>query len=150
MIVDKILGNISSVELGRRKADRILLEWYEKDKKLLRKETESGQEIGLRVEHQLQDGDIVYMDDDRVIYIDILPSELIMVKVNTMQMMGRLCFELGNRHLSPSIGSGAVKVLYDDPTFEYLKKSGFEPEKITEKFSDYTVCHGHQHSHEKW
>ena len=64
-----------------------------------------------------------------------------------MQEMGRLCFELGNRHLSLSIGEKEVSVPYDEPTFLYLAKLGFKPEKKKEKFTHFTVCHAHGHSH---
>lgn len=149
MVVDKIIGNINSVEVGSRKADRVLIDWHEKDKKLLRKVTESGEEVGIRIESHLHDGDILAIDSDRVVYIDILPTELISVKTDTMQMMGKLCYELGNRHLSLSIGVNTVRTPYDEPTFSYLEKLGFQPEKITEKFTNYTVCHAHKHSHEE-
>lgn len=148
MVADKIIGNINSVETGGRKADRVFIEWYEKDKKLLHKETESGEEIGIRVEGHMHDGDILYIDMDRVVYIDILPIQLISIKTDTMQDMGRLCFELGNRHLSLAIGINTVKVPYDEPTFEYLKKLGFKEKLVSEKFVNYTVCHAHQHSHD--
>ena len=44
--------------------------------------------------------------------------------------MGRLCFELGNRHLSLKIDDDCVCVPYDHPTFEYLLKLGFNAEKL--------------------
>ena len=79
--------------------------------------------------------------------VDILPCELAAIDVETMQEMGRLCFELGNRHLSLSIKEHQVLVPFDEPTFLYLEKLGFHPQKRMEKFSDYTICHAHGHSH---
>jgi urease accessory protein len=65
-----------------------------------------------------------------------------------MQEMGRLCFELGNRHLQLSIGDTWVSTPYDNPTFEYLHKLGFHGERITEKFTPEVVVRGHHHHHE--
>ena len=84
---------------------------------------------------------------EEFIHVDVLPAELTVVPVATMQEMGRLCFELGNRHLSLSIGEKEVSVPYDEPTFLYLAKLGFKPEKKKEKFTHFTVCHAHGHSH---
>ena len=114
----------------------------------MKKSTESREEVGIRVENHLHEGDILYADDNRVVAVDILPCELTVIPVNTMQEMGRLCFELGNRHLSLSIEEHQVMVPYDEPTFQYLEKLGFHPEKREEKFQHFTVCHAHAHTHQ--
>ena len=147
MIVEKILGNRSDYPVNGRTIDQVGLEWYELEKKLMRKKTESGEEIGIRVSEHMKDGDILYADDTRLIVVDVLPADLTVVPVATMQEMGRLCFELGNRHLSLSIGEKEVSVPYDEPTFLYLAKLGFKPEKKKEKFTHFTVCHAHGNSH---
>lgn len=148
MIIDTILGNRKDYQIGDRAIDTVGIEWYESEKKLLRKTTKGGEEIGIRIQTPIEDGDILYEDENRVIVVEILPSELTVIPVSTMQQMGRLCFELGNRHLSLSIGEHEVSVPYDEPTFEYLKKLGFTPEKRNAKFTHFTVCHAHGHSHE--
>lgn len=148
MVVEKILGNLKDYNIGIRKLDKVWLEWYELEKKLLKKTTESGDEVGIRVENHLHEGDVLYADDNRVVAVDILPSELVVVKVATMQEMGRLCFELGNRHLSLAIEEHQVTIPYDEPTFLYLEKLGFHPKKKEDKFQHFTVCHAHAHSHE--
>lgn len=147
MIAENILGNISDYPVNDRRIEKVGLEWYELEKKLMRKRTDSGEEIGIRMSGHMKDGDILYADEQRVIVIDVLPAELTVIPVSTMQEMGRLCFELGNRHLSLSIGENEVSVPYDEPTFLYLAKLGFKPEKKKEKFTHFTVCHAHGHSH---
>ncbi len=148
MIIEKILGNRKTYAIGNRKIDTVGIEWYESEKKLLRKTITEGEEIGIRISPPIQDGDVLYADDSRVIVAEILPSELTVVHVYTMREMGRLCFELGNRHLSLSIGENEVSVPYDEPTFAYLAKLGFAPEKKLAKFTHFTVCHAHGHSHD--
>ena len=99
------------------------------------------------MEQPLNDGDILFEDDSRIIAVEIAPCDLISVKVSSMTEMGRLCFELGNRHLSLSISEDTVKCQYDVPTFEYLKKLGFKVEKTHEKFAGYIECRAHAHTH---
>ncbi len=147
MVAEKIIGNINDFDLKGRTLDKVWIEWYELEKKLLKKKTESGEEVGIRVESHLHEGDVLYADDSRVIAVDILPCELTEIRVNTMQEMGRLCFELGNRHLSLAIEEHRVTIPYDEPTFLYLEKLGFHPEKTEDKFRHFTVCHAHSHSH---
>lgn len=148
MVIEKILGNIADYPLEGRTVDKVAIEWYELDKKLLRKTSATGEEVGIRLETHLHEGDVLYADEKKVMVVDILPCELTTVEVHTMQEMGRLCFELGNRHLSLSIGEHEVSVPYDEPTFAYLEKLGFAPKKQIAKFTHFTVCHGHEHSHE--
>lgn len=153
MIVTKILGNINDFPLQNRTVDKLFVEWYELDKKLLRKTSEAGEEVGIRLSEDegfhghFHEGDVLYADDTKVTIVDILPCELTVTEVSSMKEMGRLCFELGNRHLSLAIEEGKVSVPYDEPTFLYLKKLGFAAEKRTEKFTHFTVCHGHEHTH---
>lgn len=144
MIIEKIVGKLTVTE---KKVDTVIVDWYERDKKLLRKTTSSGEDIGIKVEQPLNDGDILFEDDSRIIAVEIAPCDLISVKVSSMTEMGRLCFELGNRHLSLSISEDTVKCPYDVPTFEYLKKLGFKAEKTHEKFAGYIECRAHAHTH---
>lgn len=147
MIIEKIYGKLGETE---KNVDYVTIDWFERDKKILRKMTASGEEIGIRIESTLNEGDILYEDENKIIAVEIAPCSLISVPVNSMQEMGRLCFELGNRHLSLSIGKNIVKCPFDEPTFSYLRKLGFTAEKVYEKFDDYIECkaHTHTHSHE--
>lgn len=147
MIAEKILGKLHDTS---KQVETVTIDWFERDKKLLRKTTASGEDIGIRVDSPLNEGDILYEDDRKIIAVEIAPCDLVSVNVGSMQEMGRLCFELGNRHLSLSISENNVKCPYDEPTFEYLKRLGFDAEKTHEKFAGYIECkaHAHTHSHE--
>lgn len=147
MIAEKILGKLHDTS---KQVETVTIDWFERDKKLLRKTTSSGEDIGIRVDSPLNEGDILYEDDRKIIAVEIAPCDLVSVNVTGMKEMGRLCFELGNRHLSLSISENNVKCPYDEPTFEYLKRLGFKAEKTHEKFAGYIECkaHAHTHSHE--
>ncbi len=145
MRINEILGNLQDFPLTGRRVDTVSLEWFELEKKLLRKTSAEGEELGILVEKPLQNGDVLYADDEKVIAVQQLPCTLTVTPVDSMQKMGRLCFELGNRHLSLAIEEDRVTVIYDEPTFLYLQKLGFAPEKQEGLFTHYTVCHGHSH-----
>ena len=67
MIIEKVLGNRKTYPIENRKIDTVGIEWYESEKKLLRKTTAAGEEIGIRISTPIQDGDVLYADDARVI-----------------------------------------------------------------------------------
>lgn len=144
MIAEKILGKLHDTS---KQVETVTIDWFERDKKLLRKTTSSGEDIGIKVDSPLNEGDILYEDDTKIIAVEIAPCDLVSVNVGSMQEMGRLCFELGNRHLSLSISENNVKCPYDQPTLEYLKRLGFKAEKTHEKFAGYIECRAHAHSH---
>lgn len=155
MIVKQILGRLSEYPVGTRKIEKVYLEWFELEKKRLRKALESGEEIGICLEPSdsnshshahLHEGDVIYADGERVIAVAVASCELTVIEVTGMIEMGRLCFELGNRHLSLKIEENRVTIPYDEPTFHYLDKMGFRLEKAEGSFSHFTVCHGHGHT----
>ena len=150
MVVEKIIGNLESFDIKGRELINVNLEWFEFDKKLVKKEISEIESIGIRIGdgQKLKEGDVLFEDENRVIALQLEPCELTVIKVDSMKAMGRLCFELGNRHLSLAIEDDRVSVIYDQPTFEYLKKLGFEVEKVKGKFRNYTVCHAHGNSHD--
>lgn len=144
MITEKIYGKLGSTD---KAVEKVTVDWFERDKKLLRKTTSGGEEIGIKIDVPLNDGDIIYEDDRRVIVVEIAPCGLISVNIPSIESMGRLCFELGNRHLSLSISEDCVKCPFDEPTFEYLKRLGFAVSRVHEKFTGYIECRAHAHSH---
>ncbi len=156
MIIEKILGNIH-MEKRAETVVSVPFDWFEVDKKRIKKVAKDGTELGVLVEAVLKDGDILAEKDERLYVCEILPSPLTKISVQTMQEMGRLCFELGNRHLSLKIEEHAVLVPYDKPTFLHLQKLGFNVQEVQEKFSGFTECkahgsseknHSHDHSHD--
>ena len=80
--------------------DTVELDWFEAEKKRIRKTTAGGRDIGIAIDENLKDGDIIYLDDKLCVAVKLTSCPLIKINVHTMQEMGRLCFEIGNRHLS--------------------------------------------------
>lgn len=142
MVVDKILGHLGETE---KRVDPVRIDWFERDKKRMKKISAEGVEIGICADRPLNDGDILYEDDEKVIVVEISETDLIKIQVTDIVEMGRLCFEIGNRHISLAIKPDCVRIPYDAPTYEYLKKLGFHVQKVKERFTDYTECRGHAH-----
>lgn len=151
MISERTLGNINNIKTDD-KIINVPFEWFEVEKKRIAKIADDGTEIGVICTGDvLNDGDILAKQDNKMYVVQIKPSHLIKIDVTSMKEMGRLCFELGNRHLSLKIEENSVYIPYDEPTFLYLKKLGFNANSIDEVFSDFIQCKAHgasQHSHE--
>lgn len=146
MVAENVLKNIS-LDTTEKNIVKVPFEWFELEKKRISKVAEDGTSIGVCIPELLQAGDVIAETEEAVYVVEVLPSRLIKIHVETMQEMGRLGFELGNRHLSLQIMEHEVCVPFDQPTFEYLKKLGFQAEDVTEQFTDFIECKAHGHSH---
>ena len=154
MSADKILGNMHTWK-GQEEVVEVNFFWFEMEKKRISKTACNGETIGVCIEETLKEGDVIAKEDDTIYVVSLQPELLIQVEVSSMEEMGRLGFELGNRHLSLQIDHNIVRVPFDSPTFSYLQKLGFHVEKVEAKFQDYIVCkahgnssgHSHEHAH---
>ena len=144
MIFEKIIGHLSDNK-SSKEVITLPYEWDEAGKKIHKKVASSGEEIGLRMSEPLYNGGILFEDDKRIIALSLVPCEVTRLYTDDIRVMGRACFELGNRHQPLSFGNGWVDVPYDRPTFEYLQKKGFKCEMIVERFVPEVTVRGHSH-----
>lgn len=146
MVVEKIIGKRDEYVTDKQICD-VYFDWFELEKKRIKKIAQDGTEIGIVVSEQLMDGDVLFESAGKIYVVSLKESDLIKININSIEEMGRAGFELGNRHMSLEIGTNYIKTIYDEVTFNYLKKMGFDIEMVHEKFSHYIVCKGHDHSH---
>jgi len=144
MLIEKIIGKRPD-DTGNKTVETISYEWFEANNKVLKKKSSGKTDIGLRLKEPLFDGALLYEDENKIICLELLPCEVTKIQVSSAKEMGRICFELGNRHLPVSIGDTAISTPYDKPTFEYLQKLGFSCAKETEKFIPEIIVYGHSH-----
>jgi urease accessory protein len=144
MLIEKILGKKPENTDGKI-IETVPYDWFEMNNKILKKVSSRGTEIGLRLSEPLFDGAVLYEDNEKIICLELLPCETTRVHIHNIKEMGRVCFELGNRHLPLSIAEDSVSTPHDNPTFEYLEKLGFHCERVTEKFKPEIITHGHHH-----
>jgi urease accessory protein len=130
ILINSIQGNVQSFVPGARVVDLLQLEWFETNKKIMRRHTLGGREIGWKVVKGfpvLQEGDILWIDDHTVIAVSILPAEAIVLKPLSMLDMATICYEIGNKHLPLFIVNEEVLVPYEDPLFRWMEAKGYQP-----------------------
>ncbi len=117
-------------------ADFFEIEWYETIKTTIRRKTRGGLEVGIRKKNRvpLNEGDLLWEDDNTFIQVLIKPCDCIVFTPKTMREMGIICFEIGNRHIPVYIDEhNAISVAFENPLYELLEKRGFEPQIIEKK-----------------
>lgn len=130
MVCEKILGKLNETDVTGKTVEYVEIEWHEAFKKLHRKTTESGREIGIRMDDEvltrglIQD-DVIYDEGGLVIAVNTPPCEVIEVSLTEgHEMMGaKVCYEIGNRHAPLFWGeNGTYITIYDEPMLVMLSK----------------------------
>ena len=80
MLCEKILCNLKELaDLEEKKIDYVDFEWDEAFKKIHKKISRGGVEVGLRLEDSvltqgIRTGDVFYMDEEKILAASILPQ----------------------------------------------------------------------------
>ncbi|HTB52453.1 MAG TPA: urease accessory protein UreE [Ferruginibacter sp.] len=131
MIVQQKLGNLKQLQTSK-KIDWLPLEWYETNKRILHKKTNSGKEVVmkfLKENQQLTQGDILFEDEHTIIAVEIIECDAIIILPKTMFSMASICYEIGNKHLPLFFQDQEVLVAYDEPLFKLLSAGGYDVQK---------------------
>lgn len=127
MIVEEIVTNLKELnadELEKRHLEKVYMESSHLMKRIQRVETDHGRDIGIRLKNprDLEAGDVLYMDDDNIIVVDVLSDDLIIISPRSMNEMGTIAHQLGNRHLPAQFEGDDMLVQYDYLVEELLSE----------------------------
>ncbi len=139
MIIKEKAGNLSSFDVAHRSIERVSLEWFEVNKRILHKRTQAGREIVLKFMNEAQGlthDDVLWSDETAVIVVDIKTDEAIVVKPTSMHQMAALCYEIGNKHLPLFYSNDEIMVPYEAPLFKLLSAAGYEPRKENKRLTN--------------
>ena len=131
MLVEKVIGNINDEQFKNSNIDYVDIEWHEAFKKLHRKTSQSGIEVGIKLDNDiltrgLRQGDVLAINEDNVIAVNIPKDKAVVVKVDDTHLVPKVCYEIGNRHATLFEGSSHNEfiTIYSEPMKEMLEKIG--------------------------
>ena len=131
MLVEKVIGNINDEQFKNKNIDYIDIEWHEAFKKLHKKTSQSGIEVGIKLDNDiltrgLRQGDILAMNEDNIIAVNIPKDKALVVKVDDTHLVPKVCYEIGNRHATLFEGNNHNEfiTIYSEPMKEMLEKIG--------------------------
>ncbi|WP_271750517.1 urease accessory protein UreE [Bacillus paralicheniformis] len=145
MIIEQIVTNIENMEkeeIEKRHIEKVYLESAYLVKRIQRVKTDHGNEIGIRLKEpcDLVAGDVLYMNDQNMIVIDVLSDDLLVIKPRTLNEMGTIAHQLGNRHLPAQFEEDEMLVQYD-----YLVEELLQDMQIPYKREDRKVKQAFRH-----
>lgn len=131
MLVEKVIGNINDEQFKNSNIDYVDIEWHEAFKKLHRKTSQSGIEVGIKLDNDiltrgLRQGDVLAINEDNVIAVNIPKDKALVVKVDDTHLVPKVCYEIGNRHATLFEGNSHNEfiTIYNEPMKEMLEKIG--------------------------
>ena len=131
MLVEKVIGNINDEQFKNKNIDYVDIEWHEAFKKLHKKTSQSGIEVGIKLDNDiltrgLRQGDILAMNEDNIIAVNIPKDKALVVKVDDTHLVPKVCYEIGNRHATLFEGNNHNEfiTIYSEPMKEMLEKIG--------------------------
>lgn len=128
MIIENVLGNINEIELKGRKKEKILMDHYDLTKTHQKVKTETGEVFAISLEpgQFLEAGTAIFADDDRVIYIELLPEKCLVVRPKGNVQWARAAFNIGNMHQAAYIQEDCIVVAYDEILESVVHKLGVD------------------------
>lgn len=145
MIVNKILGNLDNFDLKDKKVDFANISNDDRVKKVLRVKSDKGVEIGINVEDEIKDGDILAILDDSVVVVKILPTDVLEISPKNLKEMGIIAHNIGNRH-TPAIFEENLMIIEPDSLIEEFLKNQNVDFKKTKRVLKTALRHAN-HSH---
>ncbi|MGC7870189.1 urease accessory protein UreE [Desulfosporosinus sp. SYSU MS00001] len=142
MIVTKVVGKLRDLEEDQQHGkealtiEQVFLSWDELQKRILRKTSDVGRDIGIQLESgHLHPGDILYREDNHVIVVRVKEEAVLLVPVRNMKEMGLAAHAIGNMHAPIEVKSDSLLTPYNSVLVEQLTKLGLSPVKEDRAFA---------------
>lgn len=158
LIAEKILGNLKDKQEASIEAiiDYVDIDWHEIHKKIHRKFTNKGEEIGMRfgddiLVHGLKQDDILFESKEKIIAVNILPCDALVIEIPSTYLVAKVCYEIGNKHAPLFRGTTDTEFIipYDKPLEVLLEKLDIkvvhQPIKLDFTKAISTSLGGHHH-----
>lgn len=129
MLIEKAIAHAGEICLDSYRLDPVVFEWYELPKRILRKTSANGKDLGLRLNDSSdswQDGDVLLCTDDEALVIVVSPCPCLAITWHNELELAKICYQVGNRHAPLFISADNQHLLmpYDEPLRVMLVKMG--------------------------
>ncbi|HWE00926.1 MAG TPA: hypothetical protein VG326_00850 [Tepidisphaeraceae bacterium] len=121
MLCERVLGNLDAnpTEFSNppRRIDELELNWWELDRRALRKNTRGGFDVRvlLPINKFLAGGDVIYDDGEMLVTVRVAECEVLVLKPRDPFEMGSAALEVGNLHAPAEVVGNEILVVADGP-----------------------------------
>mgnify|MGYP003550710963 FL=1 len=130
MLCEQVLGKLEDLDVSGKTVEYVDIEWHEAFKKIHKKITEQGREVGIRMDDSilsrgLFQGDVIYQDETVIVAVNTPLCEIIEITLvpGHEKMAAKVCYEIGNRHAPLYWGKKDTFItIYNEPMLVMLSK----------------------------
>ncbi|MGN1185016.1 MAG: urease accessory protein UreE [Oliverpabstia sp.] len=130
MLCEQVLGKLEDLDVSGKTVEYVDIEWHEAFKRIHKKITDQGREVGIRMDDSilsrgLFQGDVIYQDEDVTVVVNTPPCEIIEITLapGHEKMAAKVCYEIGNRHAPLFWGEKDTFItIYNEPMLVMLSK----------------------------
>ncbi|MDI3094112.1 urease accessory protein UreE [Priestia megaterium] len=147
MVIEKIIGNMATLEKRAPHIEKVYIESDHLVKRVQRVVTDHGKELGIRLKEnrELTDGDVLFMDESNMIVVQVLADDILTIQPIDIQQMGEIAHQLGNRHLPAQFEGEDMLVQYDYLVEELLQQLDIPYKREKRKVKQAFKHIGHSH-----
>lgn len=150
MQIHNKIGRIDDMDIKDRSIDYWDLEWYECNKRIIRKKTRSSVDVSfksLNSDPFFTEGDVIFENEKTIIAVSVLACDCIIVKPRNTFELASLCFEIGNKHASLFYENEILLLPFESPLFNQLLAQGYsvrkEKRKLLTPLKTSVAAHAH-------
>ena len=130
MLCEQVLGKLEDLDVSGKTVEYVDIEWHEAFKRIHKKITDQGREVGIRMDDSilsrgLFQGDVIYQDETVIVAVNTPPCEIIEIALapGHEKMAAKVCYEIGNRHAPLFWGEKDTFItIYNEPMLVMLSK----------------------------
>ncbi len=127
---------LSAGEWSGEAAQSVTLDFDRRYRRRLRFSSDQSEEILLDLPEaaHIRDGDALVLDNDALVAVRAAPEALLEISAPSPDLLIRLAWHLGNRHLSAQFLPGRLRIHDDHVIAEMIRGLGGHAEKVTAPF----------------
>lgn len=129
MLIHNKIGNLVTCNIQNRHIDYVTIHWYEANKRILVKQTQSGTPIAIKFLNKnpsFTQGDILFINEQTIIAIDIAACNCLVIVPKNSFEVAAICYEIGNKHIPLYVEQDLLLVPFEQPLYTLLLAQGYE------------------------
>lgn len=151
-IIETILGKVDDFDTAGIKVDKVMLDHHDMTKPHQKLKTESGEVLAVSLPYgeKLFAGAVLVKDDVHLIYVDLQPEDVLVIRPEGNVQWAKAAFNVGNMHHPAYIHDDCIVVPYDAIIESLIEGIGVEYKRCMRKLDGQRAGHvvgGHSHHH---
>jgi urease accessory protein len=135
IIIDKVLGHLSELQVGNRKLDLVLLQHEQLEKPHQKVTSADGLTMGISLEegNKLFGGAVLWLNDEKVVVVELANEDLLEVIPSGNMEWGKVAYNIGNLHQPAYLYEDCIRIPYEESLERMLLRLGVAYTRKTAK-----------------